>query len=113
MKKIILSAITASTMVFSLGYTDQPILENSPVAAEQIAGQETSNALSADAIDVPANTEEDEGTLVGHASNDGAKAARKKQWQNIALATSAVAIAVTALILVANNNGRSAHHHHH
>ena len=66
--------------------------------------------------DEPASDEEtteqttpmDEGTPVGQAANEGSNAARKKQWQNIALATGAVALAVTALILVANNDGHHA-----
>lgn len=52
--------------------------------------------------------EEDTGTPVGQASDEGANAARSKTWQNIGLAVGAVAIAITALILVANNDG---HHH--
>jgi len=111
MKKIILSATTACSMIFSLGYTDQPILENYAETEELIETPEASNELIADEIDVDAATEEDDGTLVGHASNDGAKAAHKKQWQNIALAAGAITIAVIALILVANNNGKSSHHH--
>ncbi len=51
----------------------------------------------------------EEGTPVGQASNDGASAARKKRWQNIAIAAGAIIIAVTALILVASNDG---HHEH-
>lgn len=51
---------------------------------------------------------EEEGTPVGQAANEGSSAARKKQWQNIALATGAVALAVTALILVASNDGHHA-----
>ena len=98
-------------MIFSLGYTDQPILENYAETEELIETPEASNELIADEIDVDAATEEDDGTLVGHASNDGAKAAHKKQWQNIALAAGAISIAVIALILVANNNGKSSHHH--
>jgi hypothetical protein len=50
--------------------------------------------------------DEDEGTPVGQAASEGSNAVRKKQWQNIALATVAVALAVTALILIANNDGR-------
>ncbi len=50
--------------------------------------------------------EEEEGTpVVGQAANEGAKAAKRKHWQNIALATAAVVVAVTALVLVANNDG--------
>lgn len=50
-------------------------------------------------------------TPVGQASNEGSNSAKSKTWQNIGIATGAVAIAVTALVLVSNNNGH--HHHHH
>jgi hypothetical protein len=63
-----------------------------------------SPALKADA---PAS--EEEGTPVGQAANEGSNAAKKKQWQNIALATGAVALAVTALLLVASNDGHHVH----
>jgi len=43
--------------------------------------------------------------VVGQASDDGVNAAKSKKWQNIALAVGAVAVAITALILVANNDG--------
>ena len=50
--------------------------------------------------------EEEEGTpVVGQAANEGSKAAKRRHWQNIALATAAVVVAVTALVLVANNDG--------
>lgn len=42
---------------------------------------------------------------VGQASDDGVKAARKEQWQNIALAVGAIAVATVAIVLVANNKG--------
>ncbi len=45
---------------------------------------------------------------VGKASGDAASAARKRTWQNIALAVGAVAIAVTAIILVHRHPGNSA-----
>jgi hypothetical protein len=51
-----------------------------------------------------------EGTPVGQAASDGVSAAKKKRWQNIALAAGAVAVAVTALVLIANNDGHSSHH---
>lgn len=54
---------------------------------------------------------EDEGTPVGQASTEGTKTAKKKMWQNTALAVVSVAIAVTALILVSKNEGHSKHHH--
>ncbi len=55
--------------------------------------------------------EQEGGTPVGHASNEGANAAKRRQWRNIALAVGAVAVAVTALILVSCNDGH--HHRHH
>lgn len=57
-----------------------------------------------DAISLDETTE-DAGTPVGQGSDEGAKAARNRRWQNIAIAAGAVAVAVTALILVANNDG--------
>jgi len=95
-------------MAFSQGYCDNPTAH---IDSEEIQGHEMSNELITDSADDDSMMDEDDGTLVGHGSNEGAKAARKKQWQNIALAVGAVAIAVTALILVANNNGKSSHHH--
>jgi hypothetical protein len=50
-------------------------------------------------------SDDEEGTPVGQAASEGSKAAKRKQWQNIALATAAVVVAVTALILIANNDG--------
>jgi hypothetical protein len=60
-----------------------------------------SPALKAEDLEEP----DEGGTPVGQASNEGTRAAKKKRWQNYAIAAGAVAIAVTALILVANNDG--------
>lgn len=68
-------------------------------------------ALRADDYGSDEETEE-EGTPVGAASSEGANAAKSRRWRNIALATAAVAVAVTALILVANNDGHHGHRHH-
>lgn len=46
-----------------------------------------------------------EGTPVGQAASEGSNAAKRKRWQNIAIAAGAIAIAVTALILIASNDG--------
>ena len=51
-----------------------------------------------------------EGKEVGKASSDGMKTARRKQWQNIGIAIGAVAVAVTALVLVSSNAGHSPSH---
>lgn len=68
--------------------------------------------LRADEASVDATTEVapmpetvDEGTPVGQASNEGSSDAKKRMWTNIGLAIGAVAIAVTALILVSQNEG--------
>jgi hypothetical protein len=42
---------------------------------------------------------------VGKASTDGMSAAKRRQWQNIALASGAVIVATVAMILVSRNNG--------
>jgi hypothetical protein len=49
--------------------------------------------------------EADEGSPVSQASDEGNRASKSRRWQNIALATAAVIVAVTALLLVANNDG--------
>jgi len=54
--------------------------------------------------DIPAD-EDDEGTPVGQAADEGSRAAKRKQWRNVALAVGAVAVAITALILVSSNDG--------
>ena len=59
--------------------------------------------------DIPAD-EGEEGTPVGQAADEGSRAAKSRQWRNIALAVGAVAVAITALILVASNDG---HHRDH
>ena len=56
---------------------------------------------------------EDEGTSVGQASSEGTRTAKTRMWQNIGLAVGAIAIAVTALILVSNNDGHHHKDHHH
>jgi hypothetical protein len=58
--------------------------------------------------DVPSN-DENEGTPVGQAASEGSNAAKRKHWQNVALAVTAVAVAATALILIANNDGHHSH----
>lgn len=64
------------------------------------------------AEDIPDDYEE-EGTPVGQASSEGSNAARNQKWRNIALAVAAVAVAVTALLLVASNDGHHKKHHKH
>lgn len=82
MKKFFISGLLMTSMILSPGLRAEEVAED-PIETSQ-------------------------GTPVGLASQDGAKTAKSKQWQNIALAVGAVAVAVTALVLVANNDG---HHH--
>lgn len=88
MKKIFTSCFVMSSLVL------QPALR-----ADEPAAQQAPATLQAD---MPANQE---GTPVGQAASEGSNTARRKRWQNIAIAAAAIAIAVTALILVANNDG--------
>ena len=74
-----------------------------PVAAQEVESPELSTEAPASA---ELQTDEKPAyTHVGKASHDSVAAAKSKQWQNILIAAGAVAIAITALILVHNNAG--------
>jgi hypothetical protein len=122
MKKLITSCFASSSIVLSPALkADAPSVNSEELAASQNAFEEEAVGLetppladeSAAPPEVlatdPAN--DSEGTPVGVASNEGTTAAKKRYWQNITLATVAVAVAVTALILVASNDGHHSHHH--
>ncbi len=85
-------ALRADTAVTSEPTQTAPVSQTAPVT-------QTADVTPA------ADTTNDEGTPVGKASDDGTRAAKRQQWQNIAIAAAAVAVAVTALILVSRNNG--------
>ena len=57
--------------------------------------------------------EEDAPKQVGKASLDGANAGKTSKALKYVLAATAVAIGVTALILVSRHNGHHKHHHKH
>ncbi len=57
--------------------------------------------------------DEDAPKQVGKASVDGANAGRTSKALKYVLAATAVAIGVTALILVSRHNGHRSHHHKH
>lgn len=105
MNKLLTSILTISSIVFA------PVLQADDAAYElqdeQVAYDHENKEITSDTTNEEA-TMESEGTPVGQAANEGSNATRKKRWQNIALATTAVAVAVIALVLVANNDG---HHH--
>ncbi len=102
MNKLFTSFLTISSIVFA------PLLQADDAAydplEEQVAYEQEDYQIADDATfqEEPASSE---GTPVGQAADEGANAAKRKRWQNIALATTAVAVAVTALVLVANNDG--------
>jgi hypothetical protein len=103
MKKLINSFLVASTIACSPALQAQQstlIEQESQAPSNTIPSEE---AVTAEAVS--SDNEENEGTPVGQAANEGLKTAKRKQWQNIALATVAVAVVVTALILVADNDG--------
>lgn len=94
MKKLLISTFAITSMVLA------------PALKADVYNADTSSDAQTEELQMqPDETEQEEGTEVGQAASDGSNAAKKRQWQNIALAVGAVALAVTALILVANNNG--------
>lgn len=82
MKRLVSSFLVASTLTLSPSIRAEEVSEN---------------------LDTEVQMEP--GTPVGQASDEGARTAKRKQWQNIAIAAGAVAVAVTALVLVASNDG--------
>jgi len=120
MKRLISSFLIASTIAFAPArhaIADHPSdrIEEIPESEQKEPGapedpsQETPPSAQESTVpeSIPPDEDEneEEGTPVGQAANEGTKTAKRRQWQNIALATAAVAVAITALILVANNDG--------
>jgi len=89
--------------------TEQTTAQAAPAAEQNVSEQVTTLPLEEEQATQPQSTlpqtDEKPYAHVGKASNDAVAAARSKQWQNILIAAGAVAIAVTALILVHNNAG--------
>jgi hypothetical protein len=122
MKNIISLLLVASILASTPAPASPLIADNTEMLAQDDSGTEDQDSTPEDGIsiysppqeataaEVTPSDEEEEGTPVGQASNEGARAARNQQWRNIALAVAAVAVAVTALLLVASNDGR--HHKH-
>jgi hypothetical protein len=91
------------------GIASEPVLEAAPSIAgptpavvspaiqETLAGTTESTETEQQPQQIP--------SMVGKGSSQSANAARNRTWQNVAIAAGAVAIAVTALILVHNNRG--------
>jgi hypothetical protein len=107
-KKAIVSSLTATSLLFSNGaFSDagpeaeassQLIAQSQEVITEATTDETTPLA---DADVQPASQESE----VGVGNDDAAKAAKRRQWGNIALAVGAVVVATVALLLVANNQG--------
>jgi hypothetical protein len=118
MKKILTSSLIIPSIFFApIAHADgfSPEEEQTFEQFEQQDSSEVAEEagpraeeLATQPQDLPDDSEQ-EGTSVGQAASDGTNAAKSRQWRNIAIATGAVALAVTALILVASNDG---HHHH-
>lgn len=104
-KQLILSFLCLSLALSPTLKADAPSNSSEPMEEEPVP----TTAAPSDQI-APM---EEEGTPVGYAASEGANAAKKKQWQNIALAVGAVAVAVTALVLVSSNEGHHAKKHGH
>jgi hypothetical protein len=117
MKRLISLCLIASTI--ALSPARHAVADQSSDAVEETQPEETTEETppqepqetapsaqeSTTPEAMPPDEDEEEGTLVGQAANEGSRTAKSKQWQNIALATAAVVVAITALILVADNDG--------
>ncbi|MBI3237179.1 MAG: hypothetical protein HYZ48_05735 [Chlamydiales bacterium] len=135
MKRTIISGLTAASIILmpvlradAPGQTDTQVdmqVESiTPQTADAVLEVQTSTASlgpqtsgteseSMKETTPPQNLDTDpssEETYVGQASDEGSKAAKKKMWRSIGLAVAAVAIAVTALILVSKNDGHRKSH---
>lgn len=122
MKKLLTSCLAISSIILfpalkadvsdvgsegTVVYQDE--VEQEEIGLDTPENIDENDALATDGLaEDPSN--DTGGTPVGSAANEGTNAAKKRHWQNIALAAGAVAVAVTALILVANNNGHHSHH---
>jgi len=110
MRKKFLSALLISSFFLTpILRADTPAIDSTtpPPVAPPVEHVEQPQMTTAE----PA-PEQEEGTPVSEATQDSGKAARKKRWQNIALAAGAVVVAVVAMILVANNDGHKDKHKH-
>ncbi len=106
MKNILISTFTIASMLLL------PTLRAGNQSAAAVEPQTTEvQAVSDEQQETEVQDESDEGTTVGQASTEGSSTAKKRMWQNIGLAVGAVAIAVTALVLVSQNEGHSHHDH--
>ncbi len=115
MKKYLSTSLIILSIVLSPSLYAQtpPSVTTEPVPVEQPSTPIEETPKPTDTTETatsPAELPADEGTAVGQASTEGMSAAKKRQWTNIALAVGAVAVAVTALILVSNNSGHGNNH---
>lgn len=118
MKKVTAIFLIASVATLRVGSTDEPqqpqaVVTQEEKAPEPAPAQQTpivSTEVPESSEQQPISTEpqSDEKpayTHVSKASHDSAAAEKSKRWRNIFIAVGAVAIAITALILVHNNAG--------
>ncbi len=123
MKKTIISSLIVFSIILSpaLKADGSGPRHSNTITSEEVAqpldlntneqqGSSLDNSTPLAVDPVTEELPEEQGSAVGQASNEGMSAAKKKQWTNIAIAVCAVAVAVTALILVASNDGHKQHH---
>jgi hypothetical protein len=108
MKKLFTSTLIISSLILA------PALKADDIGTDPQTEEQTEEQTDEQTEESqPEDTQYDEGTPVSQESTDNNRSAKRKRWQNIALAVGAVAIAITALILVANNDGHHGKSHHH
>ncbi|HEY2811030.1 MAG TPA: hypothetical protein VGJ00_06565 [Rhabdochlamydiaceae bacterium] len=87
--------------------TEQRALEEQNASWEQNAIQDQTSGDQGESeyTQVDTGNYSDQETLVSSETPEHVKHARNKRWQNILIAVAAVAVAITALILVHQNQG--------
>ena len=95
-------------LAIALGFSSANLRGQEQIAMNEVSEQPQESAetisptLSSQDINNSSEPRE-----VGAASTEGARAAKKRQWQNIAIAGLAVAVAATAIYLASTNGGHN------
>jgi hypothetical protein len=115
-KKILPSFLMIAMVMTSRGYGDAYTPDTTTTQEQtQQAAPTKPAAEPAPAPQPAADTAEPEdeqetlpeGTEVSKGEPEAHKAAKRRQWQNIALAVGAIAVAIVAIILASKNTGHS------
>lgn len=122
MKKLIISSLTATALIFSqgvqadAGQDDVAIPPSPPQTEMPISEVAPPPPPAPPPVEMPTNVVETSSApprQVHKIPEEEAARARRGNWGNIALAVGAVVVAIVALVLVSRNDGHHSGHHHH